>query len=165
MGMDGLETDESRELPQRKLVYSVLIFEKPAYGTIKLSVLLFYRRIFTIGRFRAINNYLIALVVAWTLAFFLADFLACGSRIDANWLPEAESQPYCVNLFVLLLLFAITDILTDISIMWMPYPEIKKLHLPAKDRWGLAGVFLLGTIDLITGIVRLGFVIANQSKL
>ena len=164
MGMDGQPIQPSHEVPQKKLDYATLAFEKPAYGAIKLSVLLFYRRIFTLRKFRIVNNFLIALIVCWTVAYFFADVFSCGAHPEANWDPAAKAKTYCINLWVMLLTFAITDVLTDVAILWMPYPEIKRLQMSSSDKWGLAGIFLLGTIDLIIGIVRLGFIIATQSK-
>lgn len=155
---------ESHEEVQKKIDFSTLVFEKPAYGAVKLSVLFFFRRIFTIKKFRVVNNYLIALIVAWTLAFFFADLFSCGVHPEANWDPQAKEKYHCINLFAMLLTFAVTDVVTDIAILWMPYPQIKNLHMSTRDRWGLAGIFLMGTLDLVIGIVRLGFIVANQSE-
>jgi len=163
MGMDGLPINPLHEVPQKKIDYATIVIEKFAYGAVKLSLLFFYRRIFTLQRFRRINNVIIALIVAWTLAYFFASVFSCGAYPQANWDPEAKTKTTCINLFTMLLSFAITDVLTDAAIMWMPYPEIKRLQLSSRDKWGLSGIFLLGTLDLLIGVVRLGFIVATQT--
>lgn len=162
MAMDGQPTIDSHLAAQSKLNYVTLVIEKPGYGAIKLSVLFFYRRIFTLGRFRIINDIMVGVIVAWTLAFFFADIFNCGADVSANWDPKAKETAHCINLFILLLVFAVTDVVTDMAILWMPYPQIKKLQMSLRERWVISGVFMLGLLDLFIGIVRMGFVIAGE---
>jgi len=163
MGMDGRPIIESHQTAQSKIDYAMLVFEKPAYGAIKLSVLFFYRRIFTLGMYRTITNWLIGVVIAWTLTFFLGDILNCGTHPQANWNPELKARVHCDNLYAFLLVFAVTDVVTSMAILWIPYPQIRKLYMDPKERWALAGVFLLGSLDLIIGLVRMSFIIANET--
>jgi len=164
LGLDGQLIDSDRSVTQSKIDYSNVVFEKLAYAAIKLSVLFFYRRIFTVKRFRIVNNWLIALIVVWAAAFCAADAFVCGVHPEAQWDPIAKKKYHCINVFYVLLVFAVTDVVTDIAILVTPYPQIKKLHVTKREKWGLAGVFLLGALDLLIGIVRLGFIVGTQSE-
>jgi len=155
--------DMAHEVAQGKIVFAQIVFEKPTFGIIKLSVLFFFRRIFTLAKFRKMNNWLIVLIVAWTIAFLFVDLFQCGSQIDANWDKSIKAQAHCINEFAMLLAFAVTEVITDMLILWTPYPQIRNLQLPKREKWALAGIFLLGTLDLMIGIVRLAFIIVTQT--
>jgi len=163
MGRDGNPVPDSHMLPQKKLDFAQLVFEKPAYGAIKTSVLLFYRRIFIGHRFRIINNWLLALITAWWLTFFLADLFLCGVHPDANWDATEKAKGYCLSTWVVSFVFSITDVITDAAIIWLPYPEIARLHLTTRKKWEVASVFMLGGLDFLIGLVRFGIIIATQT--
>lgn len=118
----------------------MLITEKVAYSCIKLSVLLFYRRIFVVGArsFRLLNNALIVFVCLWGIAFLFTEAFLCGA--DSNGGHPCSGQEWTS------LWFAITDVIGDIAILSMPYPMIKKLQMSRRDKIGLTGIFLLGSL-------------------
>ena len=127
------------------------MIEKVTYAFIKLSVLFFYRRIFGLQeKFRLANDVLIVLTIIWGLVFLFTGALLCGSE-SSHGHPCAPSEWG-------VLWFGITDVLGDAAILALPYPCIKKLQMRKRDKWGLAAVFMMGTLSLIVGIVRLGFV-------
>ena len=124
----------------------MVIIEKPAYGFIKLSVLLFYRRIFvTSSTFRLINDIIIVLISCWALSFFVAEIFLCGTHLKALW-DEDSSRGHCASHSLLLLWFAITDVIGDIAVLAMPYPSIRKLQMTRRDKLGVSGILLLGTL-------------------
>jgi len=125
----------------------MVVIEKPAYGLIKLSVLLFYRRIFTTEAFRSRNNIVIILIALWALAFFLAEVFVCGSRPAILWRGK-PSKGQCVNQAQLLLWFAITDIIGDIAVLTMPYGCIRRLQMDRRKKSGLIGIFMLGALSV-----------------
>lgn len=123
----------------------MVIIEKPAYGFIKLSVLLFYRRIFVTSTFRLINNIIIVLISLWALSFFVAEILLCGTHPKDQW----DKNPltwHCADHSLMLLWFAITDVIGDIAVLAMPYPCIMKLQMSRRTKLSVSGVFLLGAL-------------------
>ena len=138
--------------------YAQVVIEKPLYGLMKLSVLFFYRRIFVIDqRWRIFNNSMIALITIWTLFYLVAELFECRARPSILWTPDA-SRASCINITNLNFSFAITDVLFDIMVVVMPYPCIRKLHMGRREKLGLAGIFLLGTLSTAASVVRLGFI-------
>ncbi|KAI9651691.1 MAG: hypothetical protein M1831_000537 [Alyxoria varia] len=137
------------------------IVEKIAYGVIKISILLFYRRIFGASEeFRRTCDAFLILFTAWTLAMFFASVFVCGVHPETLWSFSAKEKRFhkCVSTASLLLWFAITDVAGDFIIFAMPYAQIKKLNITVRDKIGISGIFMLGTLSLAAGIVRLYFV-------
>ena len=95
---------------------------------IKLSVLFFYRRIFCIVK-TGILHYLtilgIVLVSAWSVAFFFAFLLECGTSIDAHWGSIIESQSKCNDTFAIELGLAISDFIMDFLLLVLPLPTVR----------------------------------------
>lgn len=120
---------------------------------------------------------MISIMSLWTIAFFITSIFECGVHPSVLWsYTEAEDKArLCIDTSMLLLLFAITDVLGDIAILAMPLRPIYHLQKTKSERLGLAGIFLLGTLldscylentlgsnwlhrSTVAGIVRLGSV-------
>jgi len=124
-----------------------VVIEKPAYGLIKLSVLLFYRRIFVTRAFRFYNDVIIVVILLWAIVFFCTEIFACGTHPAAQWRKD-HSAGHCINQPQLLLWFAITDVIGDIVVLTMPYGCIRNLQLDKRRKIGVAGIFMLGTLSV-----------------
>ncbi|KAI9776786.1 MAG: hypothetical protein M1835_005409 [Candelina submexicana] len=163
LGRDGQPIDPKRKELQIKFDYILVVIEKLAYGLIKLSVLLFYRRIFPTEDFRFRNSIAVVLIALWTIAFFLAEVFVCGAHPAMLWNGK-PSKGQCTNHAQLLLWFAITDIIGDIAVLTMPYGVIRTLQMDRKKKRGVIGIFMLGILALIAGIIRLGFVVRSFTE-
>ncbi|KAF6241044.1 hypothetical protein HO173_000838 [Letharia columbiana] len=154
LGRDNEPTVEWREANQAKINYATIIVEKVTYSCIKLSVLFFYRRIFLRQKsFRIANNILVILIALWGLVFLLLQ-VVLETDNETLALPRGSQE-------WLLLWFAITDVLGDIAVLALPYPCIRKLQMSRRFKVELSFVFLLGTLSLVFGVVRLYFVAVN----
>lgn len=94
-----------------------------ALGFIKLSILFFYRRIFRGRAFELLNWILIALVVLWTLGFFLVQVFDCRTHFSTNWGTLAELQK-CLSTFHQRLAYSISDVIIDVFIFLFPVPLV-----------------------------------------
>ena len=117
------------------------------------------------------NNIFVILIALWGLVFFLLQVILESNRYDTvrPW----ASQEWLV------LWFAITDVLSDIAVLTLPYPCIRKLQMNRRFKVELTFIFLLGTLwvgpspgawamsiagtltryrSLVFGVVRLYFV-------
>ncbi|KAL9604225.1 MAG: hypothetical protein Q9219_000623 [cf. Caloplaca sp. 3 TL-2023] len=106
-----------------KLSYAFSILQPLTLGTIKLSILFFYRRIFQGQTFSLISWVLITLVVLWTLGFSILGVFACGTHF-ARYLDKSDSTRYCANGKVALLVSCISDVVLDIAILVLPIPLV-----------------------------------------
>ncbi|KAG8527122.1 uncharacterized protein KY384_008551 [Bacidia gigantensis] len=125
-----------------------------ALGFIKLSILFFYRRVFRGRIFDLLNWTLITLVVLWTLGFFLVQVFDCGTRFYVNWGRLSDLQK-CLSSFKQLLACSISDVIIDIFILILPMPLIWMLHMPPQKKIAVTGIFLLGTLAVVFGILRM----------
>ena len=92
--------------------------------TLKLTFLFFYRRIFRGRVFNVASWFLIGVVVAWAIAFFIAILAACGTSIRANFQTLGLLKDECVDTFVILICLAVFDVVVDLAIMVLPIPSV-----------------------------------------
>ncbi|CAG9987080.1 unnamed protein product [Clonostachys byssicola] len=160
-GGEAVSTEDAveRAVTAHKINFIMVVIEKPAFGAIKLSLLFFYRRIFTVRRsFRLANNILIVIIILWTVAFVLSDLLICGTKLslsfDAN---QKLAAAHCGDKGLMLLLFAITSFVTDVSVLIVPLFYIRGLQMPKQQKWGAGLIFLLGLMSTVACILRMIF--------
>ena len=107
--------------------YAFQTTEKVAFGLIKLSFLFLWRRIF--GHVRTFNIAswtMIGIVIAWSVAFFFATIFQCGVDWSLNWAPITDFLTKCTNTLGMRTVFTATDILTDLIIIAMPVPMVRR---------------------------------------
>jgi hypothetical protein len=139
--------------------YAQVILEKPLYALMKMSVLFFYRRIFTSHRrFLNFNTFMIALIGVWSLAYMIAEIFVCGATPWVLWTPGMDPNSVCVNRNDLNFTYAISDVIGDIMVVFMPFPVIRSLHMDGRQKMGVAIIFLLGALSTAASILRLGFI-------
>lgn len=124
------------------------------FGLTKLSVLLFYKRVFRGDTFNAAVWTMISIVGLWTTAFFFANLLQCYP-ISLNWVDSGAQVDSCINTNRMYLAQAWTDVLTDLMILSLPIPCIWALQMPAKHKVGVTAIFLLGLLTVLSGIAKL----------
>lgn len=99
-----------------------------ALGFVKLSILFFYRRVFYTGKagvFDLATKVSIATVTLWTIGFFLALLLTCGTNIPANWGDVAALQLTCGEpLFTIEDGLGISDFILDLLILVLPILKV-----------------------------------------
>lgn len=99
----------------------------PCLGLIKLSFLLFYKRIFAKGKgkaFRGIINGMVGLAIGWVVAFFFGYLFVCKTHPSYYWTLLANEKEYCNNSTQLHLGYAISDFLFDVAILQFPMPLV-----------------------------------------
>lgn len=69
---------------------------------------------------------MIGLVAAWSLAFFFATVFQCGLHWSFNWAPITIFLTQCSNTLNMLTVFTATDIITDLLIIAMPIPMVRR---------------------------------------
>ena len=131
---------------QKQCKYILQVLGTLELAVIKISILLFYRRIFTVRSFRLVNNFALVLVAAWGISFTLAIIFQC-TPVDTIWKQfELHYLPYCVNQQQVYFAIAISDLILDVFIFTLPLPMVYKLQLPSKQKFAVSGIFLLGSM-------------------
>lgn len=163
-GFDRHVWDVRPELivPGRKLVIVNEILFVVSTGLIKMSVLLFYRRIVdrSISRtFIIINWTCIATFAASIVIFLFLPFVAC-TPLSAFWdqvNPALRKNMYphkCVNEGAHLLAATIISCIQDFIATTIPASLWRKITLPTRQKVALAGVFAIGYSGCVIAVLR-----------
>ena len=122
--------------------YAILMLATLGLGLTKASILVFFRNIFTIRRFKLWADIMLAIVGAWTISFFFSSLFIC-------YPVTALIEPYygnnCINQVAMWYASCITDFLIDVAILALPIPMVLKLQVHWHQKVGLLLIFLLGT--------------------
>lgn len=94
------------------------------FGLMKLSVLLFYRRVFRGKVFDLFSKLMIAIIGIWTISFVCAYLFACGSNFWALWSTLDVFVTRCANDNLIYKTMSISDVTTDIIILSIPLPIV-----------------------------------------
>ena len=116
------------------------------YGLIKLSVLFLYRRLFFGTVFRWYSLAVLILLASWSIAFFFAFAFQCGTHPQYWWTSVETIQKYCSRDDISSLVFAVTDVFTDLLVLATPIPIIWKLQMSRTNKIGLSFIFMLGLL-------------------
>ncbi|KAJ5650186.1 uncharacterized protein N7484_003909 [Penicillium longicatenatum] len=122
---------------------------------VKISILCFYHRIFSVASFRRINYGVGIFCLVWFVAAFIGDLLYC-IPIRHFWDPTVAG--HCFNFPSYFLAMELIDILLDVTIIVLPLRTISSLQLSFRKKVALLGVFLLGSFVIVTGAVRIAYV-------
>ena len=109
----------------------------------KVSILALYASIFTTRKFKLAKDIVLMLCLLWCIAMSAASVVQCVPLNDA-WNPLRLIEDKCI-LFGLFTLFEeLTNVVLSIIVLLLPMFMIRKLHLPARQKWILSIIFSLG---------------------
>lgn len=99
-----------------------------AYGCIKVSITLFYRRVFVVHTgtiFNYASKAMLAILGLWTLTFTLIMIFGCGGDFWAVWASRYYQSIYCKTLASSSeYSFVISDLILDFLVILMPLPLV-----------------------------------------
>ena len=132
------------QTPRTQILYVYVMIYATAVSCTKLSIVLFYRRIFSFtyafwaGVFLAVSYWIVIIVVINTgcrpFSYFFEQYTN----------PAAEGT--CINLSQFYYANAIWAMMVDVVILLMPLPTIWSLQLPTQKRAAVTVIFLLGAL-------------------
>lgn len=159
-----LALDEATVLV-KKMKWAFDLTEIFALGTMKLSVIFFYRRVFRGQTFDFYSKTMIALVGVWITAFFLATLFECGTRVQYMWTDILDVSTQCTNSVMYHNAYAISDLITEVMILAMPIPIIWRLQMSLSQKLAVSIVFALGFVSVAAGLARITVQIAQLSHI
>lgn len=120
-------------------------------GLVKVSIVLFYKRIFVTNGFKKVAWGLLVLIGMWLTAFFLTTLFQSWP-ISRNWTGVGENIMDAKVMYVAL---AASDLALDIIILVTPLPVIKNLGIALEKKLAIATLFGLGFLCIIASAIRL----------
>lgn len=112
---------------------------------VRISVLLLYRRIFVTEAFRRFTLVIGALCIVWAFANVFGQVFLC-SPMSAAWHPNLIFSDKCKDVQAMYYGVSISNMLLDIIILCLPLPLIWGLPLSWSKKFGLCGIFSLGSL-------------------
>lgn len=108
---------------------------------VKISVLLFYRRVFDIARLRRQIYAIGFLVIAWLVVHNLICVFKCNP-IQKFW--DHDLPGHCLDTMSAIRGEQVFNIILDVVILALPVKAIMKLQLPMDRKLSAIALFLLG---------------------
>ncbi|KAI4272273.1 MAG: hypothetical protein LQ337_005394 [Flavoplaca oasis] len=142
-----------------KLSYAFQLLYGSAITAIKLSILLFYARLFpkesTSKTWRLCLYSLGVICIAFLVAGAPTTIFQC---IPVSYMWTREGSARCINEQAFLYFAQAYMVATDVAILSLPIPVVWHLRVRRSKKIGVLGIFLLGSFVCITSIVRFFYV-------
>ncbi|PYH37104.1 uncharacterized protein BO87DRAFT_353456 [Aspergillus neoniger CBS 115656] len=138
------------------LFYKIFLSSQFTYfvltPVIKISLICFYRRLFTTKRFLRFTFCLNMLITAWSSGIFLACALQCRP-LRAYW--DINVKGRCFSATTFIIVNQAFNVVMDFVILAVPIPMIWRLHRSWQDKLALNAVFALGAFVCFASIYRI----------
>ncbi|KAF7590962.1 hypothetical protein BBP40_002214 [Aspergillus hancockii] len=148
-----MQTPEKLVALQKGLVANQILDFPFAVTPAKISILLFYVRIFDTPKFRIMAYAVGFIVVGHGIGVFFAAIFQC-SPVQYAW-DKTIKGGTCFDQQAFYRYVSPPNILTDVLILIMPLPFVWKLHTRLTQKLALTGVFLLGGLGTVASILRM----------
>ena len=142
-----LDWPDQRESMGRNNLLAFPIIYVWAITWTKLSILLLYLRIFTDKWARIVCWILVGILTINPIANTLPIIFLCSPR-EAIWDSNIPGA-HCIDWKALFAFAGLINIITDVIMLIIPYPVIKRLQIGRHIKLGVAGTFLLGSLYFI----------------
>ncbi|BCS28726.1 uncharacterized protein APUU_70296S [Aspergillus puulaauensis] len=116
----------------------------------KISVLLFYHRIFPVKWLTVVSYFVGALVISYNLAVIFVAAFQC-IPLSSLWTGKPGQ---CINVTPPFLALAIVNVVTDFAILALPIQPVLGLKMRTRRKIQVLSIFLLGGIVCIFGVIR-----------
>lgn len=127
-----------------EFVYSCTI---PA---IKMSVIMFYHRIFPIPRFTYMLYFCAFLALGWFIGVMVVNLVQCHP-MNYFWkqYEDPTAKGKCINVEAYFMGNGIAEAVTDWIILAVPFHEVWKLNMPMAQKLAVMGIFGLGALYVL----------------
>ncbi|KAI0198932.1 hypothetical protein F4808DRAFT_231209 [Astrocystis sublimbata] len=129
-------------------LYVASILTLPALAIVKISILLFYKRVFSIYTFKIIVWVLIALLGAWCIIFILLTALQ-GDPLDSPW---KLTGGFRYDITAIGYAQVGSNIALDFIVLSLPLPVISKLRMARTRKISLSLILWLGAFNTIEAV-------------
>ena len=135
-----------------KWFYVAQILYKVVVALHRISFLCLYLRIFIDKTFRLLCKIGITFTALCNIAYIIVTIFQC-LPVEAIW-NKAVKHASCIDSEAFWFSFAIINIISDVTILALPIPQILKLHLSWRNKLGVTAIFMMGSLY---GTIQLSF--------
>ncbi|KAM9881126.1 hypothetical protein VDGL01_04752 [Verticillium dahliae] len=126
-------------------------------GFTKLSLLTFYLHLTPQGRFRIATWFMIVIVGLYTVIITGMLLFHCDPVRKAFDITVIGGS--CIDVGILYIATAVSNIVTDVILFVMPIPMVLKLHMGRGQKIGALIVFGIGSVTVTTSCIRLVYLL------
>ncbi|KAI9793815.1 MAG: hypothetical protein M1835_006973 [Candelina submexicana] len=157
LGLHNADIKEEWATPLRKAQFAFSVLYNPALMATKTSILVFLLSLSeTQVLFRWATIATLVVVNAAGLALTLLNVFQCRP-VGAAFLDPLPSTAYCMDIVTIYLSSAPVNIITDLAILFLPFPVLTGMRLPMKQKAILIFTFGLGGFVTIVDVVRIAY--------
>jgi hypothetical protein len=121
-------------------------------GLVKISILLFYQRVFSVTPFKRASWVLVVMIAMWTVAIILVSIFKTNP-ISGIWTDPTTT--YVIDDAAYAIAVASMSLGFDVIILLMPLFVIRTLHMPTRRKIAVLMVFWLGALCCVAAAARL----------
>ncbi|RFU24700.1 hypothetical protein B7463_g11637, partial [Scytalidium lignicola] len=151
-GLHTSQVDEAHQIMALNWFYIAQLLYKIASISTKLSILIFYMRIFSTRNFKIAATTVGAIVVTYSIGSICATIWQCDP-VARSWNKKLPGT--CIKIGDVWYSTSVMAIVTDIAIILLPVHQLKRLQLPLPQKIGLSLMFSLGFFVLSCTVVRM----------
>ncbi|KXH25986.1 integral membrane protein [Colletotrichum nymphaeae SA-01] len=149
-------------------IYMMDVFLAAAIYTLcgsfaKVSLLIFYFRLSPQRWFKRAVWISLAIIAGYSIGIFFALVFACDP-IAMSW-DVTITEGTCINRPSLYIATAAANIISDLILFALPIPIVVKLQIPRRQKVGLFFIFAVGSLTVVTSIVRVSLLPAMLTSM
>jgi hypothetical protein len=150
-----------------KLIYAYAVVWLAANTTIKLSILLFYRRIFCppsspSPRLSRLINFSLIVVLAWGVSFFFWATFVC-KPLKAYWSPLPIKGQKCSDVQGYKS-YGFIDIAFDVYLLILPQYKIWNMRMELHRKIAVGTVMSFALLAIVASVMRLPFIFKTMNS-
>ncbi|KAJ0124653.1 hypothetical protein N8I77_005653 [Diaporthe amygdali] len=119
--------------------------------TVKLSILLLLRRIFTTRPFRITTIVFAGILIVWWITVLCFQIFSC-KPVHSFW--DFTLQESCIDTTKFYNGVAISNIIFDFALLILPLPMVWQLQMSIRRKFQVSFIFVLGGFTVICSILR-----------
>jgi hypothetical protein len=131
-----------------------IIFYNISLTLTKVSILLQYRRIFTVQKLRIPLHITIVVCMLWGVAMVVISVYSCVPSPDNQTSPTGTTQ-HCIDYKTIWYVNAAINISTDLAVAFLPVRVIWKLQIAIRPKIALIAILSIGWFVCVVSILRL----------
>nr|XP_036586768.1 pth11-like integral membrane protein [Colletotrichum truncatum]KAF6797325.1 pth11-like integral membrane protein [Colletotrichum truncatum] len=141
-----------------KILYAYTFVYGTACAAIKISILLFYQRIFVsrAASFKLSILFGYFLSISYPIIIWGTMGTAC-KPLSFYWNQFIGTKGKCIDLNTFYLALGIINMLNDVIILLIPIPQILKLQMSGRKKFAVCTIMLLGSFVCVASVVRIWF--------
>ncbi|KAM0354786.1 hypothetical protein ACHAPU_000607 [Fusarium lateritium] len=149
-----------------KLTYVFSFLFASAVFTTKVSILLFYRRVFTRGgvTFRVAFWFGTVLVMSYPIIFAFTMGFSCRP-LSHFWTRVEGTEGTCIDVGQFFVILAIINLVTNVIVLLIPVPEVLKLQMSKEKKAAVFGIMALGGLVCVASAIRVYYLEIYSTKL